>query len=397
MFLLIIHIFFLLLGIYLFFSVGYLLVAALAGRWRKKTSYGSHPEKKKMLVLIPSYREDHIILDTASRAIRQNYPASRFDVFVIADKLQASTIEKLREIPVGVVEVQFETSMKSRSVNAALNQLSGKGYDIVMILDADNIMESNTLEKVNAAFQKGFQAVQCHRTAKNKNNAVAVLDAISEEINNNLFRSGQRALGFSAALIGSGMAFEFEKIRSIFNLDHILNNPGEDREIDLQLMKDGIVVEYIEDAWVYDEKVSSSEVFQKQRTRWLEAQLSHFSRFLDKDIRSASGTSSFRNKFFQTLLLPRSLLLLLFGFLMITVVLTVISGYPLLFPAWGWWIGLFGAFLLSLLISVPASFYNADTVKAVVHIPVLVFAMVRAMLKMKANRKEFLHTPKAFK
>jgi cellulose synthase/poly-beta-1,6-N-acetylglucosamine synthase-like glycosyltransferase len=226
---------------------------------------------------------------------------------------------------------------------------------------------------------------------------VAVLDAISEEINNNLFRSGQRALGFSAALIGSGMAFEFDKISSIFNLEHILNNPGEDREIDLQLMKDGIVVEYIEDAWVYDEKVSSSDVFQKQRTRWLEAQLTHFSRFSDKDIRTASGTPSYRNKFFQTLLLPRSLLLLLFTVLMLLVVLTIISGYPLLFPAWGWWVGLFGTFLLTLLISVPGSFYNVNTIKAIVHIPVLVLAMVKAMLKMKANRKEFLHTPKAFK
>jgi cellulose synthase/poly-beta-1,6-N-acetylglucosamine synthase-like glycosyltransferase len=370
---------------------------ALAGKWRKGSSYDAHHEKKKIAVLIPSYKEDHIILETAASAIGQNYPADRFDVFVIADKLQSSTITKLREIPVGVVEVQFEISMKSRSVNAALNQLAGKGYEIAMILDADNIMESNTLEKVNAAFQKGFQAVQCHRTAKNKNNAVAVLDAISEEINNNLFRSGQRAFGFSAALIGSGMAFEFNKIQSIFNLDHILSNPGEDREIDLQLMKDGIVVEYIEDAWVYDEKVSSSAVFEKQRTRWLEAQANHFSRFSDKDIRAVSATRAYWNKFFQTLLLPRSLLLLLFAALMLLVVLTVVSGHSLLFPAWGWWVGLFGAFLLSLLISVPGSYYNVNTVKAIVHIPVLVFAMVKAMLKMKTNRKEFLHTPKAFK
>ena len=397
MFVYIIHIFFLILGAYLLISVAYLLLVALAGKWRKRTSYDVCPEKKKIAVLIPSYKEDHIILDTAASAVGQNYPADRFDVFVIADKLQPSTIEKLREIPVGVVVVHFENSMKSRSINAALNQLSGNGYEVAMILDADNIMEINTLEKVNAAFQRGFKAVQCHRMAKNKNNAVAVLDAISEEINNNLFRSGQRAFGFSAALIGSGMAFEFDKIQSIFNLDHILNNPGEDREIDLQLMKDGVVVEYIEDAWVYDEKVSSSAVFEKQRTRWLEAQVNHFSRFWDKDIRAVSATRAYWNKFFQTLLLPRSLLLLLFTALMVLVVLTIVSGYPLLFPAWGWWVGLFGTFLLTLLVSVPGSYYNVGTIKAIVHIPVLVFAMVKAMLKMKVNRKEFLHTPKAFK
>jgi hypothetical protein len=50
-------------------------------------------------------------------------------------------------------------------------------------------------------------AVQGHRTAKNTNNSWAILDAISEEINNNIFRKGHRVLGLSSAIIGSGMAF----------------------------------------------------------------------------------------------------------------------------------------------------------------------------------------------
>jgi hypothetical protein len=40
------------------------------------------------------------------------------------------------------------------------------------------------LKKINAAFEYDFIAVQGHRTAKNTNNSWAILDAISEEINN---------------------------------------------------------------------------------------------------------------------------------------------------------------------------------------------------------------------
>ena len=79
--------------------------------------------------------------------------------------------------------------------------------EIVMILDADNIMAPGCLEKVNAAFHAGL-AMQCHRTAKNKNTPVALLDAMSEEININLFRRGPSVAGLSAAPIGPGMAFQ---------------------------------------------------------------------------------------------------------------------------------------------------------------------------------------------
>lgn len=54
------------------------------------------------------------------------------------------------------------------------------------------------------------EAVQTHRIAKNMNNDMALLDAVSEEINNTIFRLGHAKLGLSAALIGSGMAFRYD-------------------------------------------------------------------------------------------------------------------------------------------------------------------------------------------
>ncbi len=129
-------------------------------------------------------------------------------------------------------------------------------------------------------FMPDFQAIQCHRTAKNKNTAVALLDAMSEEININLFRRGPAVAGLSAAPIGSGMAFKTSLIREIFSTQEILENPGEDREIDMQLMQRKIKMEFLDDALVYDEKVASAGVFEKQRVRWLEAQVNQFGDFL---------------------------------------------------------------------------------------------------------------------
>ncbi|MGB8194867.1 MAG: glycosyltransferase family 2 protein [Chitinophagaceae bacterium] len=390
------YILFLVLFIYLAAGVVYLFLLTVSGLMRRKKNYPPVAHKNRIAVFIPSYKEDLVILETAQKAAEHNYPKDSFEIFVIADKLQDETIARLQAIPVNVIRVQFESSTKAKSLQAALQQVSPKGFDYAMILDADNIMEAGCLDQVNTAFVMGKQAVQCHRTAKNKHTAVALLDAISEEINNHLFRKGPRAFNVSAALIGSGMAFRYDDLKSILDLPHILDNPGEDREIDLQLMKRNIAVEYLDDALVYDEKVSSAQVFERQRVRWLEAQVMHFKRFLQPDMRTAPRTSNYWHKFTQTLLLPRSLYILALGLMMGLLALQWIFNLHIIYPQPMWWIGMTALFVVTLLLCIPRSFYNAGTLRAVLHIPVLIFSMVKALLQIKKNRTQFLHTPKSY-
>src|SRR5450432_2182758 len=345
-----IHIFSWAVFIYLAAGSCYLFLMAAIGRLIKGKKINPVNDQYKIAVLIPCYR----------------------DVLVV------------------------DLNMKSRSLHAALEKQSVIDSDLVMILDADNIMGKGCLEKVNAAFHSGSQAMQCHRTAKNKNTAVALLDAMSEEININLFRRGPAAAGLSAAPIGSGMAFKTALIREIFSSGEILENPGEDREIDMQLMKRKIKMEFLDDALVYDEKVASSGVFEKQRVRWLEAQVNHVKRFFDSDMKKAQKTIVFFNKFFQNLLLPRVLTLVVFCLLAAILGFQFFFRFPLLEPPAGWWLVMMGLYLLTLFISIPVSFYNLQTVRAISRVPLLMLSMIRAVLQMKKKRTEFLHTPKSF-
>jgi hypothetical protein len=74
-------------------------------------------------------------------------------------------------------------------------------------------MDTYFLERIAQDFDKGYTVIQGHRVAKNTNTSVAVLDAISEEINNHIFRKGHCAAGVSSALIGSAMALEYTFLR----------------------------------------------------------------------------------------------------------------------------------------------------------------------------------------
>ena len=137
---------------------------------------------------MPGYKEDEVSLEGARHALQQNYPTGFFDVVIIADSFQQYTLTALKSLPLKVIEVSFDKSTKSKALNKAMATLSNE-YDIAVVLDADNLMANDFLSKVNAAFAHGCTAVQGHRAAKNINNSWAILDAVSEEINNNIFRN----------------------------------------------------------------------------------------------------------------------------------------------------------------------------------------------------------------
>lgn len=377
-------------------STLYLLILALAGRWAKNIQFDLISSKKRIIILIPAYKEDVIIVETAKKSVGHNYLSTSFKVLVIADSLQKDTIEKLHNIPVEVLEVDFDTSTKAQSLHAALRAVKNENFEIAMILDADNIMEDGCLEQINGAAHNGFKAVQCHRLAKNQDTPIAQLDAISEEININLFRRGPAALGLSAMPLGSGMAFEFGLLREIFENPDILHNPAEDREIEIQLIKRKIRMEFLNNVFVYDEKVSEAAVFQKQRIRWLEAQLNHIRRFFKSDLHNTTKTAVYYHVFFQSLLLPRLLYLVLSCIIIFILIIQWWFNISLIYPATSYWVCCILTYFFVLFISIPSRYYSLKTLKAITCIPLLMISMLKAIFKIKRNRKEFLHTSKTY-
>ena len=231
----------LLLFAYLAFGVLYILLFSIAGLFKVKSNTKSVSKmERNFAVLIPGYKEDSVIIEVAKKALEQTYDKAKYDVVVIADSFEQKTLEALKALPIILIEVSFETSTKSKALNAAMAQI-GDSYDVALILDADNIMESDFIGKMNQAFDQGFKVVQGHRIAKNTNTSFAILDAISEEVNNHIFRKGHRVLGFSSALIGSGMAFDYQYFKS--TMANIKAIGGFDKELELTLLRDGETIE----------------------------------------------------------------------------------------------------------------------------------------------------------
>ncbi|GAB3567329.1 glycosyltransferase family 2 protein [Spirosoma luteolum] len=383
------HCVYLLILTFLALNVLYLAVFAMAGRLgRADDAYPATlpVTHRKIGVLIPAYKEDAVIVESVTANLRQRYPADRFELIVIADSIQPAVLKQLADMPIRVIPVSFEVSTVSKAINAALAQIPAGQYDILMVADADNHMATDFLERINTAFSQGWRAVQGHRVAKNTNTGVAVLDAISEEINNHMWRKGSRALGLSSSIIGSGMAFEAELMRAGMASLHTMG--GYDKELEMNVILAGNPIGYLEDAYIFDEKVANKAVFENQRTRWIAAQwqfLTHY--FRPGLIELAAGRLHGGFKMLQALILPKVLLLGIMGICSVIGLLDPNPTVQLMAPVLLLLLG------MALLLSVPAYLWKRLTLRELLLIPVLMLSFARAVLNMRKAFKRFMHTP----
>jgi cellulose synthase/poly-beta-1,6-N-acetylglucosamine synthase-like glycosyltransferase len=379
---------------YMLFATAYIFIYAFAGIFYRQKQSETVSKQRKFAVLIPGYKEDAVIVNVAKQATLQNYPKDKFEVIVIADTFKQETLDALRQLPIRVVEVVFEVSKKSKALNKCM-EIIGDDYDIAFILDADNIMEPDVLQKINAAFDRGYDAVQGHRTAKNLNANFAILDAMSEEINNHIFRKGHRVLGVSSALIGSGMGLDYHLFKTTMAT---VDSVGEDKEVELKIIKQGYRIDYVHDAIIYDEKTQKSDAFVNQRRRWIAAQLDYFKSHIFDGLKElfTKGNFDYFDKVIQMVQPPRILLTGILFLLSALFLLIDYLPYPVLqsyfVPNAMWWITLFGFTTVALLLSIPRKFYNLKTLKALLSLPHGFLLMFISLLKIKGATKSFLHT-----
>lgn len=375
--------------VYFLYTVLYSCVFSVAGLFYKPPIKIRNNNKKSFCIFIPCYKEDVVILDVAKKALEQSYPAENYDVVVIADSLQQKTISALQQLPIKVVEVQFESSTKVKSLNFAIQTLPDAKYDYAVILDADNVMKYDFLETINSSLTPSIKAMQGQRQPKNQNNSLAILDGVSEAINNHIYRQGTVSLGLSSSISGSGVVFSYDTLKE--KLSTMNSVGGFDRELELLLLKDGLTVKYHLNAIIYDEKVSQSKTFQNQRKRWISSQYFYLRKYFKEGIIALSKGNFifFNSSVLRNIQLPRLLnigLLCLLTFSLFFIKQHLYFGYSI-------WVSLFLIMVFSTLIAIPKSFYNKKLFQAIFSIPGIFLNMVLLLFRLKGANKKFLHTP----
>ncbi len=373
--------------VYLGWGVIYQLFYALLGKFWTDKNWPKTNEHKKIAIFIPAYKEDAVIIETAQQALKQNYPTNRYEVVVIADSFSYETLAALRKLPIRIEVVSFETSTKSKAINEVLKRMPENAFDILVILDADNIMKPDFLERTNAAFAQGTRVLQGRRAAKNTDTTMAILDGLSEDINNHILCKGHSVAGLSSRLAGSAMAFDGQLFREVMpQIDAI---GGFDKELELRLTKRKEFVVYDPLMVVYDEKVRKGKHFSNQRSRWIAAQFHYAGRFFlpsfEKLLRN--GQWDHFNKASQMLLPPR---LLTPGILGIGSVLLWLFGFEELSWIWG---VVFALNISTFLLAMPSYAWKSPYRDALLRVPFAFGHALASLIGLRKANKKFIHTP----
>jgi cellulose synthase/poly-beta-1,6-N-acetylglucosamine synthase-like glycosyltransferase len=300
-------------------------------------------KQNRIVVLIPSYRQDAVIEQTVISILSQAYPQRMFDVTVISDHQEEMTNMRLAQYPITLLTPNFEESTKAKSLQyAILNLPEFKIYDIALVLDADNIVEQDFLSKVNEAFETAAtKAIQMHRIARNRDTTAALTASIFEEINNAIFRRGHINVGLSSALAGSGIAYDFAWFKT-----NVMKarTAGEDKELEALLLRQEIFIDYFDNIYVYGEKKRTTAKLNQQHGRWAREQFNNVIRNI-KFLPGAIFRKQYdlADKIIQWMLIPRSV--------MVAVILLMSIVLPFIYMtiAIKWWIlGAIALFVLAL-------------------------------------------------
>ncbi|HLO59949.1 MAG TPA: glycosyltransferase family 2 protein [Bacteroidales bacterium] len=338
------------------FSSLYILIFSLLAHFYLDSSPGNTGNKKMAVIL--SGNNENNLLDAVASLLNQSYPCEFFDIAVVTGSLKPQTITELEKRKVEIIT--SGSAKPAENISKALEALPSQ-YDLAVILDENSSPEPDFLSKIDKCFHPQMKALQCHRTSKVVSSAIQ--DTICEEVNNSIFRKGQRASGFSASLSGSGKVFDYNYLKNVTNRGNF------EEELDLRLIADKNIIFYSDEVVIYDDHLQNKDSYKQ----WFAVRFLYFRTNFIKDIVSAfkSGNTDLVNKSLQMAVMPVSMLL--FTLLAIDILL-IISGVITSFsavskvisPGLNAWLLLLVITGFSIVISIPRKFYSFRCLKALV-------------------------------
>lgn len=218
-----------------------------------------------VVVLIPAHNESSGIIATLNSIKSQLKSTDR--LVVVADNCNDDTAEVAAANGAEVIE-RHDTNKRGKgfALDFGIRYLSKNSSDVVVIIDADCILDSNTLKPLAAYALSHGRPVQAlylmYAKAANLKSSIAEFAWCVK----NLVRPlGYANLGLPCQLMGTGMAFPWS---TIANVDLANGNIVEDMKLGIDLSLAGTPPLFYLNAKVTSYFPVATEVQTGQSTRW---------------------------------------------------------------------------------------------------------------------------------
>ncbi len=222
----------------------------------------------RIAVVVPSHNEEANVAATISSLLATKYPTDRRRVIVVADNCSDETARVAREAGAEVFE-RVDTSKRGKgyALDFAFRRLLKEGWaDVVAVVDADTIVQTNLLSAFAARFALGEQACQANYEVRNPDDSWRTrLMHIAFTAFHEVRGTGREAMHLSAGLRGNGMAFS---ALTLSRVPHQAFSVVEDLEYGVMLGLEGIRVAYVHESTVSGDMPVDADSSVSQRERW---------------------------------------------------------------------------------------------------------------------------------
>lgn len=254
--------------------LAYNLYLSLYGFKRGDKSYADQPPQARFLILVPAHNEEAVIADMVRNLSALDYPKELYDFHIIADNCGDRTASIAREMGARVIETRSEgkdaPTGKPVALRKALMSLPdyAEEYDLLMIFDADNLMDANILREVNSQYisENKPEIIQCYLGSKNREGLVAMFYHVTYTITNRFSNLSKTRLGLNVAVGGTGFAIRtsYLKARGGWTTTSLT----EDFEMQIDVALSGGRILWNHNVRIYDEKPTNLLASFRQRVRW---------------------------------------------------------------------------------------------------------------------------------
>ncbi|EPR37241.1 cell wall biosynthesis glycosyltransferase-like protein [Desulfovibrio sp. X2] len=254
--------------LFLSLAVAYLVLLALAGLMPRRAGPGERSAPAlRFAVVIPAHNEEDSIGPTLESLAALDYPAALFEVVVVADNCTDDTAGAVRRVGVRCLERRDPLLRgKGYALRHAFDALLPEGFDAVVVVDADTVVERNFLRAMDVRLQAGQRAVQSRNAVANPDDTpLTFVLAVGNAIENDLLLRGREVLGLPSLLRGTGMCLAANVLRAHPWEAHSVT---EDTEYALDLLRAGVVTHYAGETEVRARAAQTFEQASTQRVRW---------------------------------------------------------------------------------------------------------------------------------
>ena len=255
-------------------------------------------KKHKYAILVAARNEEKVIGNLLDSIKKQDYPSELLKVFVVCDNCTDNTYE-VASNKGAVCYKRYDEERKTKGFalqylfNCIEKDYGIKSFEGYFIFDADNLLQTDYISRMNDSFDAGEKIVTSYRNTKNfDENWIASTYAIHWLRS---IRSNHRArslLRLATNIQGTGFLFTNEIVLDGWKYTSLT----EDRALTADVVKEGYRITYNDKAMFYDEQPISLKVALRQRLRWSKG---HLLAFVE------SGPGLFLNIFFGKLFVKK--------------------------------------------------------------------------------------------